>query len=135
MAEVNRQQLKAQVIFTHIKCMGLQQELYRSHFTASPVQGRSEQSMLPQLSLSPQVSQFYSCTETVVDDDLSSYQESDDQPTSLLLHPLPPLGMIGNPIIISNNKDDIESSLSHPSYHEAQSMFTTPCYNFDTKEY
>jgi hypothetical protein len=27
--------------------------------------------------------------------------------------------MIGNPIIIGNDKDDIESSLGCPSYHEA----------------
>jgi hypothetical protein len=51
--------------------MGLQQELYGSRFTASPVQGRSEQST-PSLSsqplfspLSSQLSQFHSCKETM----------------------------------------------------------------------
>jgi hypothetical protein len=64
--------------------MGLQQELYGSRFTALPVRGRSGQSTSPQLSqpslspLSSQPSQFHSCKETVVDNDLSSYHESDD---------------------------------------------------------
>jgi hypothetical protein len=40
----------------------------------------------------------------VVDDDLSSYHESDDQLASLLSYPLPPLGTIRNRIIISNKK-------------------------------
>jgi hypothetical protein len=57
---------------------------------------------------------------------ISSYHESDDQLASLLTYPLPQLGAIGNPIIISDDKDDIESSLSHPSYHEARLMFTIP---------
>jgi hypothetical protein len=90
--------------------MGLQQELYGSHFTRSPRQSRSEQ---------PTLSQFYPCEEMAVDDDLLSYQESDDQPASFLSYPLSPLGTVGNPIVISDNKDNIKSSLSHPSYHEA----------------
>jgi hypothetical protein len=35
--EVDRQRHEARVIFTQMKRMGLQQELYRSRFTASPV--------------------------------------------------------------------------------------------------
>jgi hypothetical protein len=90
-------------------------------------QSTSPQSSQPSLSpLSLQPSQFYLCKETVVDNDLSSYHESDDQLASLLLYLLSLLGMIGNSIIISNDKDDISSSLSHPSYHEARSTFTTP---------
>jgi hypothetical protein len=38
----------------------------------------------------------------------------------------PPLGTIGNPIVVSDDKDDIDSLFSRPSYHEVQSMFTTP---------
>jgi hypothetical protein len=112
--------------------MGLQQELYGSRFTASPVQGRLEWSISLQSSqpssspLSSQLSQFHSCKETVINNDLSSYHESKDPLASLSSLPPPPLGMIGNPIIVSNDEDDIESSLSRPSYCEAQSMFTTP---------
>jgi hypothetical protein len=65
------------------------------------------------------MSQFHSCKETVINDDLSSYHKSDDPLASLSSLPPPPLGMIENPIIISDDKDDIESLLSHPSYHEA----------------
>jgi hypothetical protein len=112
--------------------MGLQQELYGSHFTASPVRGRSEQSTSSQSSqpslssLSSPLSQFHSCEETVISDDLSSYYKSDDQLASLLSKLLPSLGIIGNPIVFSDDEDDNESSLSCPSYHEAQSTFTTP---------
>jgi hypothetical protein len=110
----------------------LQQEVYGSRFTASPVRGKSEQSTSLQSSqpsfspLSSPLSQFHSCKEIVINDNLSSYHESHDQLTSLSSNPLPPLGMIGNPIVVSNNEDDIKSSLSHPSYHEAQSMLTSP---------
>jgi hypothetical protein len=112
--------------------MGLQQELYGSCFTASLVQGRSEQSTSPQSyqpsfsPLSSPPSQFHSCKETVINDNLSSYHKSDDQLASLLSNPLPPLGTIGNLIVVSNDEDDSEISLSCPSYHEVQSMFTTP---------
>jgi hypothetical protein len=60
--------------------MGLQQELYGSRFTALPVQGRSERStpsvspLSSQPSFSPlssQPSQFHSCEETVINDNLS----------------------------------------------------------------
>jgi hypothetical protein len=112
--------------------MGLQQELYGSHFTASPVRGRSERST-PSLSsqpsfspLSSQLSQFHSCEETVINDDLSNYHESEDLLASLLSLSLPPLGTIGNFIVVSDDKDDIDSPLSCPSYREARSMFTTP---------
>jgi hypothetical protein len=105
--------------------MGLQQELYGSRFTASPVQGKSERST-PSLSsqpsfspLSSQPSQFHSCKETIINDDLSDYHESEDLLASLLSLPPPPLGMIGNLIVVSDDKDDIDSPLSHPSYHEA----------------
>jgi hypothetical protein len=104
--------------------MGLQQKLYSSRFTASPVRERLEQSTSPQLSqpflspLSSQPSQFYSCKETVINDNLSSYYKSDDQLASLLLYPLPPLGMIENPIVVSDDEDDIKSSLSCPNYYE-----------------
>jgi hypothetical protein len=112
--------------------MGLQQELYGSRFTASLVRGRLEQStssLSSQPSFSPlssQPSQFHSCEETVINDDLLSYHESEHPLTSLLSLPLPPLGTIGNPIVVSDDKDDIDSPLSCPSYHEAQSTFTTP---------
>jgi hypothetical protein len=98
--------------------MGLQQKLYGSCFTESPVRGRSEQStsspssQLSHYSLSSLTSQFYSCEETAINDDLSSYHESDDLLASLLSLPPPPLGTIENPIIISDDEDDIESSLS-----------------------
>jgi hypothetical protein len=105
--------------------MGLQQELYGSHFTASPVRGRSEWSTLslssqPSFSpLSSQSSQFHSCKETITNDDLSFYHESEDPLTFLLALPPPPLGTIGNPIVISDDEDDIDSLLSCPSYREA----------------
>jgi hypothetical protein len=130
--EVDRQWHEARVVFTWIEHMGLQQELYGSCFTASLVWGRSEWSTSPQSSqaflspLSLQPSQFHSCKETIINDDLSSYHKSDDQLASLSSYPLSPLGMIGNPINVSDDKDNIESLLSHPSYHEAWSMFTTP---------
>jgi hypothetical protein len=50
----------------------------------------------------------------VINDDLSSYHESDDQLASLSSYPLPPLGTIENPIVVSDDEDDIESSLSCP---------------------
>jgi hypothetical protein len=40
--EVDRQRHEARRIFTRMERMGLQQELYGSCFTASPVRGRSE---------------------------------------------------------------------------------------------
>jgi hypothetical protein len=130
--EVDRQRHEAQVVFTRMKQMGLQQELYGSCFTASPVRGRSERSTLPlsfQPSVSPlslQPSQFHSCEETVINDDLSDYHESKDPLASLSSLPLPLLGMIGNPIVVSDDKDDIDSLFSCPSHHEARSTFTTP---------
>jgi hypothetical protein len=115
--------------------MGLQQELYGSHFTASPVQGRSEQST-PSVSplssqpshspLSSQPSQFHSCEETVINDDLSDYHESEAPLASLSSLPPPPSGTIGNPIVVSDDEKDIDSLFSRPSYHEARSTFTTP---------
>jgi hypothetical protein len=105
--------------------MCLQQELYGSRFTASPVRGRLEQSM-PSLSskplyspLSSQLSQFHSCEETIINDNLLDYHESENPLASLLLLPPSPLGTIGNPIVVSNDEDNINSPLSHPSYHEA----------------
>jgi hypothetical protein len=115
--------------------MGLQQELYGSRFTASPVRGRLERST-PSVSplssqpsyspLSSQLSQFHSCKETVINDNLSDYHESEAPLASFLSLAPPPLGMIRNPIVVSNDKDDIDSLFSCPSYHEAQSTFTTP---------
>jgi hypothetical protein len=111
---------------------GLATGVYGSHFTASPVRGRSERST-PSLSsqpsfspLSSQPSQFHSCKETIVNDNLSSYHESENLLASLLSLPPSPLGMIENPIIVSNDKDDIDSPLSRPSYYEARSTFTIP---------
>jgi hypothetical protein len=130
--EVDRQQHKAWVVFTQMERMGLQQELYGSHFTASPVWGRSERStpsLLSQPSFSPlssQPTQFHSCEETVINDNLSDYHESEDLLTSLSSLPPPPLSTIGNPIVVSNHEDDIDSLFSCPSYHEARSTFTTP---------
>jgi hypothetical protein len=116
--------------------MGLQQELYGSHFTASPVRGRSERST-PSLSSQPsysplslQLSQFHSCEETVINDDLLDYHESENPLTSLSSLPPSPLGTIGNPIVVSDDEDDIDSPLSRSSYHEAQSTFTTLHYSF-----
>jgi hypothetical protein len=71
--------------------------------------------------LSLQPSQFHSCEETVINDDLLDYHESEDPLASLLLLPPPPLGTIGNPIVVSDDKDNIDSLFSHPSYCEAQS--------------
>jgi hypothetical protein len=130
--EVDRQRHEARVVFTQMERMGLQQELYGSCFTASPVQGRSEWST-PSLSsqpsfspLSSQPSQFHSCEQTVINDNLSDYHESENPLASLSsLHP-PPLGTIGNPIVVSNDKDDINSLFGRPSYREARSTFTTP---------
>jgi hypothetical protein len=105
--------------------MGLQQELYGSRFTASPVRGRSERST-PAVSplssqpsyslLSSQPSQFHSCEETVINDDLSDYHESEAPLASLLSLPPPPLGTIENPIVVNDDEDDIDSLLSRPSY-------------------
>jgi hypothetical protein len=123
--EVNRQRCKARVVFTRMERMGLQQELYGSCFTASPVRGRSEQSTSPLSSqpstspLSSQPSQFHSCKETVINDDLSDYHESEDPLASLSSLPPPPLGTIGNPIVVSDDEDDINSLSRHPSHHEA----------------
>jgi hypothetical protein len=130
--EVDRQRHKAPILFTHMEWMGLQQELYSSRFTASLVRGRLEQSTSPPLSqpsyypLSSPPSQFHSCEETVINNDLSSYHKSEDLLASLSSLPPPPLVTIGNPIIVSDDEDDIESSLSCPSYCEAQLTFTTP---------
>jgi hypothetical protein len=117
--------------------MGLQQELYSSCFTASPVRGRSEQStpsvspLLSQPSFSPlssQPSQFHSCEETVINDDLSDYHESEAPLASLSSSPPPPLGTIGNPIVVSDDKDDIDSvtiftyfSILHLLFHYLRS--------------
>jgi hypothetical protein len=116
--EVDRQRHKARVVFTQIEWMGLQQELYGSRFTASPVWGRSERST-PSLSSQPsfspllsQPSQFHLCEETVINDDLSDYHESEDPLASLLSLPLPPLGTIGNPIVVSDDKDNMQSAQS-----------------------
>jgi hypothetical protein len=129
--EVDRQQHEARVVFTWMERMGLQQELYGSRFTTSPVRGRSQRSTSPlssQPSISPlssQPSQFHSCEETVINDDLSDYHESEDPLASLSSLPPPPSGTIGNPIIVSDD-NDIDSLFSRPSHHEAQSTFTTP---------
>jgi hypothetical protein len=109
--------------------MGLQKELYGSRFIASPVQGRLERStslLSSQPSFSPlssQPSQFHSCE---VNDDLLDYHESEDLLTSLSSIPPPPLGTIRNPIVVSDDEDDIDSLFSCPSYREARSTFTTP---------
>jgi hypothetical protein len=132
--EVDRQRHEARRIFTWMERMGLQQELYGSRFTASPVQGRSEWST-PSVSplstqpsyssLSSQPSQFHSCEETVINDNLSDYHESEAPLASLLSLPLPPLGTIGNPIVVDDDEDDIDRLFSRLSYHEARSTFTT----------
>jgi hypothetical protein len=112
--------------------MGLQQELYGSCFTASLVRGRLKQSTSPlsfQPSVSPpssQPSHFHSCEEMVINNNLSDYHESEDPLASFLSLPLPPSGMIGNPIVVSDDEDDIDSLSSRPSHHEVRSTFTTP---------
>jgi hypothetical protein len=133
--EVDRQRHEAWRIFTQMERMGLQQELYGSWFTASPVRGRSERST-PSVSLlstqpsysslSSQPSQFHSCEETVINDDLSDYHESEAPLTSLSSLPLPPLGTIGNPIVVDDDKDDIDRLFNRLSYHEARLTFSTP---------
>jgi hypothetical protein len=133
--EVDRQRHEAQRIFTRMERMGLQQELYGSRFTALPVRGRSERST-PSVSplstqpsyssLSSQPSQFHSCEETVINDDLSDYHESEAPLASLSSLPLPPLGTIGNPIVVDDDEDDIDRLFSRPSHHEARSTFSTP---------
>jgi hypothetical protein len=133
--EVNRQQHKARVILTRIEQMGLQQELYGSCFTASPVRGKSEQST-PSVSplsfqpsyspLSSQPSQFHSCEETIINNNLSDYHESENPLTFLLSLPPSPLETIENPIVVSDDEDNIDSPCSRPSYHEVRSTFTTP---------
>jgi hypothetical protein len=102
--EVDRQRHEAQRIFTRMEQMGLQQELYGSRFTALPVWGRSEWST-PSVSplstqpsyssLSSQPSQFHSCEETVINDNLSDYHESEAPLASLSSLPLPPLERSG----------------------------------------
>jgi hypothetical protein len=124
--EINRQRHEARVVFTRMEQMSLQQELYGSHFTASPVQGRSERSTSSVSPLSSQPSQFHSCKETVINDNLLDYHESEAPLASLSSLPPPPSGTIGNPIVVSDDKDDIDSLFSCPSYHEAWSTFTTP---------
>jgi hypothetical protein len=124
--EVDRQQHEARVVFTWMEWMGLQQELYGSHFTASLVQGRSERSTPSVLPLSSQPSQFHSCKETIINDNLSDYHESENPLTFLSSLPPSPLGTIGNFIVVSDDKDDIDSPCSCPSYHEAWSTFTIP---------
>jgi hypothetical protein len=133
--EGDRQWHEARVVFTWMERMGLQQELYGSRFTASPVRGRSEQStpLVSPLSsqpsyspLSSQPSQFHSCEETMINDDLSDYHKSEAPLTSLSSLPLPPLGMIGNPIVVDNDEDDIDSLFSSPSHHEVRLTFTIP---------
>jgi hypothetical protein len=110
--------------------MGLHQKLYGSRFTASPVRGKLEWSM-PSLSFQPsysllsQLSQFHSCEETIINNNLSDYHESEDLLTSLSSLPPPPLGMIKNPIVVSDDKDDIDRLFSCPSYQEVRSIFTT----------
>jgi hypothetical protein len=95
--EVDKQRHEARRIFTQMERMGLQQELYGSRFTALPVRGRSERStpLVSPLStqpscslLSSQLSQFHSCKETVINDDLSDYHESEAPLTSLSSLPL-----------------------------------------------
>jgi hypothetical protein len=107
--EADRQRTEANHIFERMEQMGLQQELYGSRWTRSP---RQERSATPQSSL------FYSC------DEHSSDGEADDELTSLSSgSPFPP-GSINNPLVISDDKDDIESSISRPSYREARSFST-----------
>jgi hypothetical protein len=108
--EADRQQTEANRIFERMERMGLQQELYGSRWTRSPRRERS---------VTPQSSSFYSCNERLSDG------EADDEPTFLSSgSPFPP-GSIHNPLVISDDKDDIESLISRPSYREARS-FSTP---------
>jgi hypothetical protein len=95
--EVDRQRHEGWVVFTCMEWMGLPLELYGSRFTASLVQGRSERStpsvsplsFQPSFSsLSSQPSQFHSCEETVINDDLSDYHESEAPLASLSSLPL-----------------------------------------------
>jgi hypothetical protein len=67
----------------------------------------------------PQLLLFYSCEDHLSD------QEADDELTSLLSGSPPPLGSISNPVVVSNDEDDIESLLSRPNHREAR-LFSTP---------
>jgi hypothetical protein len=99
------------------------------HTSQTPASVSSVSPLSSQPSFSPlssQPSQFHSCKETVINDDLSDYHKSEAPLASLLSLPPPPLGTIGNPIVVSDDKDDINSLFSRPSYHEARSTFTTP---------
>jgi hypothetical protein len=49
----------------------------------------------------------------MINDKLLSYHESNNQLASLSSNLLPPLGMIGNPIVVSDDEDDNENLLSH----------------------
>jgi hypothetical protein len=99
--EVDRQRQEANRIFEQMERMGLQQELYRSRWTRSPQQERS---------VAPQSSSFHSCKEQSAD------EEADNELTSLLSGSSPSPGTINNPLVISDDEDDIESSISRPSY-------------------
>jgi hypothetical protein len=72
------------------------------------------------------VTQFHSCEETVINNDLSDYHESEAPLASLSSLPLPPLGTIRNPIVVDDDEDDIDRLFSRSSHHEARSTFTTP---------
>jgi hypothetical protein len=76
--------------------------------------------------LSSQLSQFHSCEETIINNDLLDYHESENLLASLSSLPPSPLETIWNPIVVSDDKDNIDSPLSRPSYHEAQLTFTIP---------
>jgi hypothetical protein len=102
--------MEANCIFDRMERMELQQELYESRWTQSP---RRERSATPQ-SLS-----FYSCQEHLSD------WEADNELTSLSSGSPPPLGSVGNPVVVSNDKDDIKSLLSHPNHYEAW-LFSMP---------
>jgi hypothetical protein len=102
--KVDRQCQEANCIFERMERMGLQQELYGGRWTCSPRRERS---------VTPQSPSFYSCKEH------SSDREADDKLTSLLSGSSPSPGTIINPLVISDDEEDIESSISHPSYREA----------------
>jgi hypothetical protein len=63
--------------------------------------------------VTPQSSLFYSCKDQL------SYQEADNELSFLLSGSLLPLGSAGNPVVISDDNDEVEGSLSHSNYREA----------------
>jgi len=121
--EARRQHIEAQRIFIEMEGLGLQDELRGGRPSSSPSPEAVTRSASPYYPAPP-------ADETPAQDDLSSYEESPPRsptsPTTSLDQLIPPLGSIGNPIIISDEDNDTEDSSDDPEYLTARSTFTTP---------